>query len=44
MTNYDLVFTVTTCMVTVGTLITAFFVRKEMKNLNRKPSDQATDL
>ena len=44
MTNYDLVFTVTTCIVTVGTLITAFFVRREMKNLNRKSSEHTTDL
>ena len=39
MTDYDLTFTFFSCMVAVGTIITGFFVRKEMRNLDCKSSD-----
>ena len=35
MTDYDLAFTFFSCMILIGTIVTGFFVRKEMKNLDR---------
>ena len=39
MSSYDSLFIFFSCMVAVGTIITGFFVRKEMRNLDRKSSD-----